>query len=220
MGRDIKILGVSSLALEGLECSIRTWQRTYEDMRLPLLGYHQAENLATAIGAMEVLAGSSNLAWDGTVAKGALPGLKCPARIEIVSRRPLVVLDAAHNVSSVKALVNTLRQAVGFERLILVLGLLVDKDLDGIFEEVAPVAYKVILTAADMPRSTPPHVLAERIRPHLGGNAEALVADSPGEALRLAKRLARPGDCICITGSFYLAGNIQELLEGKGYEGV
>lgn len=220
VGRDVKILDIRRLALDGLACSIETWQRTYDNVRLPLLGDHQAENLATAIGAMEVLAGRAGLSWDTTVAKEALQGLKCPARIEIVSRRPLVVLDAAHNVSSVKALVNTLRQAVSFERMILVLGLLVDKDLDGIFEEVAPVAHKVILTATDMPRSTPPHVLAERIRAYLGENAEALVADSPGEALRVAKRLARPGDCICITGSFYLAGKIRELLEGKGYEGV
>ncbi len=221
VGRDIKILDTRRLALDGLVCSIETWQRTYDDVRLPLLGDHQAENLATAIGAMEVLAGRTGLSWDATVAKEALQGLKCPARIEIVSRRPLVVLDAAHNVSSVKALVNTLRQAVSFERLILVLGLLVDKDLDGIFEEMAPMAHKVILTAANMPRSTPPHVLAERIRAYLGQDSEALVADSPGEALRVAKKLARPGDCICITGSFYLAGNMRELLEGgEGYEEV
>ncbi|MFQ5957356.1 MAG: bifunctional folylpolyglutamate synthase/dihydrofolate synthase [Candidatus Brocadiales bacterium] len=216
VGRDIEILSLKSLALDGLVCDIRTWNRVYNDLRLPLLGEHQAENLASAIGAVEVLAECGGLSWDEAVAKEALKALQCPARVEVISRRPLVVLDAAHNVSSMHALVDTLRKAMRFDRLILVLGVSVDKDLEGIFGEVVPMVHKVVLTAADMPRSAPPGLLAEKIGTYLGEGAEALVVDDPCEALEQAKRLAGPEDCICITGSFYLAGKIKELLEREG----
>ncbi|MEE9514929.1 MAG: folylpolyglutamate synthase/dihydrofolate synthase family protein [Candidatus Brocadiales bacterium] len=215
VGRDMEILGLKGLALDGIMCDIKTWQRTYHNLRLPLRGEHQAENLAAAIGAVEVLAGSGGLSWDETVAAKALEGLQCAARIEVVSRRPLVVLDSAHNVSSARALTDTLRKSMSFDRLVLVLGLSMDKDLEGIFAEVAPMAHRVVLTAPDFPRSAPPGLLAERIMPHLRPGGEALVADDPCDALRLAKKLARPEDCICITGSFYLAGRMKELLEGE-----
>ncbi len=215
VGRDIEILGLKGLALDGLVCGIKTWKRVYNNMRLPLLGDHQAENLASATGAVEVLAEHGGIPWDETVAVKALRGLQCPARIEAVSKRPLVILDAAHNVSSMHALVDTLRKAVSFDRLILVLGLSMDKDLEGIFEEIVPMAHKVVLTAADLPRSVPPRLLAERMGAYLRKGGECLVADDPREALKQAKELARPEDCICITGSFYLAGKIKELLESE-----
>ena len=213
VGRDIEVVGVKALALDGITCSVKTWKGTYTDLRLPLLGSHQAENLATAIGAMEVLAEGGGLSWNETAAREALRGLKCPARIEVISERPLVILDAAHNVSSMRALVDTLRNAMSFDRLVLVLGLSMDKDLEGIFKEVVPVAHRVILTAADTPRAAPPSLLAERISAYLGGGKKALVVEDPRRALEQARKLARPEDCICITGSFYLAGKIKELFE-------
>ncbi|MFQ5862988.1 MAG: bifunctional folylpolyglutamate synthase/dihydrofolate synthase [Candidatus Brocadiales bacterium] len=216
VGRDIKIIGLKNLALDGLMCCIKTWKRTYDNLRLPLLGDHQAENLASAIGAMEVIAECGGLSWDEMVAVEALQGLQCPARLEVISRRPLVILDAAHNVSSMRALVGTLRRVVSFDRLILVLGLSMDKDLEGVFGEVVPMAHRVVLTAADLPRSAPPSLLAEKIGAYLGEGGEALVVEDPREALKQAKELARPEDCICITGSFYLAGRIKELLEREG----
>lgn len=213
VGRDIEVLGLEALALDGLMCSIKTWKRVYNDMRLPLLGNHQAENLATAIAAMEVLAEDKGFSWDDTLAREALQGLRCPARIEVISKRPLVILDAAHNVSSVHALVDTLKKVMEFDRLILVLGMSIDKDLEGIFREIVPLAHKVVLTAADMPRAVPPRLLAERIGAYLGEDKKAVAVDNPRQALERARKLARPEDCICITGSFYLAGKMKELLE-------
>lgn len=216
VGRDIEVFDTKNLALDGLICGIKTWRRTYNNLPLPLLGEHQTENLASAIGAVEVLAEYSEISWNEKVAADALQGLRCPARIEVISKRPLVVLDAAHNVSSMRALVSTLRKAVRFDRLILVLGLSMDKDMKGIFAEIVPVTHRVILTTAGMPRSAPPGLLAEKIGGYLGQDGEALVVEDPHEALRQAEELAGPEDCICITGSFYLAGKIKEMLEGKG----
>lgn len=217
VGREIEIFDRKGLGPDGVTCGIKTWQRTYNNLQLPLLGDHQVENLATAVGAVEVLARSGGgLSWNETVAAEALRSLQCPARIEVVSNRPLVVLDTAHNVSSMRALADTLKEAVNFDRLILILGLSVDKDFHGIFKEIVPMAHRVILTAPDFPRSAPPGLLAERIGTHLRDGGEATVADDPRDALKEARKLARPEDCICITGSFYLAGRIKELLEGEG----
>ena len=65
---------------------------------LPLIGRHQVENCATAIGALEVLSETGVVNTDNEMVINALARVKCPARIEVVSEKPLVVLDTAHTV--------------------------------------------------------------------------------------------------------------------------
>ena len=213
VGRDIGITSVKGLSLEGVECDIRTWAREYRGLRIPLLGNHQARNCACALGAIEVLAEKRSIQWSEEMAKRALSHLRCPARIEVVSREPLVILDSAHNVPSMRALVSTLgelRKDVPLKRLILVLGLSQDKDVDGILREIGPFADELILTTSGYPRAAEPRLLRKRVMELLG--RRALVVGEAGRALERAKKLAKPGDCICVTGSFYLAGRVMEAM--------
>ncbi|HHT9118519.1 MAG TPA: bifunctional folylpolyglutamate synthase/dihydrofolate synthase [Candidatus Hypogeohydataceae bacterium YC38] len=211
VGRDIEVLHLTSIPLYGFGCDIRTWRREYQGLRLPLLGEHQAHNCATALGAMEVLAQSGELEWDEGLARRALASLRCPGRIEVVANNPLIVLDSAHNVSSIRALVRTLRRDLDFQRLILILGVSRDKDILGILREVAGVPDELIFTRAPSPRAAEPDFLAQEFRTNFG--REGKVVEEAEEALRLARSLAQPGDCICVTGSFYLAGRIKEIME-------
>lgn len=216
VGRDIEVTSVRGIPLEGVECNVRTWAREYRDLRIPLLGNHQARNCACALGVMEVLAGEGSIKWseepeepEETVRR-ALNHLCCPARIEVVSREPLIILDSAHNVPSMRALAETLKRDVPFKRLILVLGLSQDKDIDGILREIVPLADELILTSSGYPRAAGPGLLGEKVMGLFGRRSRVV-----GEVARVmeeAKRLARPGDCICVTGSFYLAGRVMEVM--------
>ena len=219
VGRDIEVTSVKGIPLEGIECDVRTWDREYRGLRIPLLGNHQARNCACALGVMEVLAGEGSIKWSEEpeepekpekIVRRALNHLRCPARIEVVSREPLTILDSAHNVPSMRALAETLKRDVPFKRLILVLGLARDKDIDGILREIVPLADELILTSSGYPRAAGPEALRKRVQELLG--RKALAVGEAGKALEEAKRLARRGDCICVTGSFYLAGRVMEVM--------
>ena len=210
VGRDIEVTSVRGIPLEGVECNVRTWAREYRGLRIPLLGNHQARNCACALGVMEVLAGEGSIKWSEEMARRALNHLRCPARIEVVSREPLTILDSAHNVPSMRALAETLKRDVPFKRLILVLGLARDKDIDGILREIVPLADELILTSSGYPRAAEPGLLGEKVMGLFG--RRALVVGEVARVMEEAKRLARPGDCICVTGSFYLAGRVMEVM--------
>lgn len=213
VGRDIEVIRlrrIKGIPLEGVECNVRTWAREYRGLRIPLLGNHQARNCACALGVMEVLAEKRSIQWSEEMARRALSHLRCPARIEVVSREPLIILDSAHNVPSMRALAETLRRDVPFKRLILVLGLSQDKDIDGILREIVPLADELILTSSGYPRAAGPGLLREKVMGLFG--RRALVVGEVERVMEEAKRLARPGDCICVTGSFYLAGRVMEVM--------
>ncbi len=216
VGRDIRVTSVKGISLEGLECDIKTWAREYRSLRIPLLGDHQARNCACALGVIEVLVEKDDIQWSAEMAQRALNNLRCPARIEIVSREPLIILDSAHNVPSIRALASTLgrlRRDIPFKRLLLVLGLSQDKDVDGILREIVPLADELVLTTSGYPRAAEPKFLRKKVMEIFGPlEADALVVGDARKALEKAKKLAQPGDCICVTGSFYLAGKVMEIM--------
>ncbi|MFW6163988.1 MAG: glutamate ligase domain-containing protein, partial [Planctomycetota bacterium] len=133
------------------------------------------------------------------------------ARIETVAEGPRVVVDAAHNVASVRALLATLDAEFAFDRLLFVVGVSADKDVDGILRELAPRAALVVTTASDSPRACPPEDLLRLVQAI--GDVEAVARAEPEQALHLARERAGPDDLVCVTGSFYLAGEVIEALE-------
>ena len=140
----------------------------------------------------------------------ALAKIKCPARIEVISENPLIVLDTAHTVSSMKVLRESINENFPFKKLIVIIGLSADKDIKGILREIASIADDLILTRTGNPREAAPEqmaVIAKRFY-----RKKPLVIEDIDEALREAKGIAKKDDLICITGSFFLAGKIKKLL--------
>src|SRR5262249_28964526 len=126
---------------------VTTRQRPWPEMELKLLGDHQAANAALVVAAVEELRRQGMHVSDAAVTAG-LANVHWPARLEVLSRRPLVVLDCAHNDASIQALVDTLRQsfpapiptngsARGGRRL-LVFASSSDKDVPGILRTLGP----------------------------------------------------------------------------------
>jgi dihydrofolate synthase/folylpolyglutamate synthase len=182
----------------------------WPEMELGLLGEHQAANAAVAVRCVEVLRAQGWSIRDDAVAAG-LSEVSWPARLEVVGRRPLVVLDCAHNVASAEALVETLQSTFPPLRRWLVFAGSADKDLSGILGVLAPHFTHAFLTRyGNNPRSLPAEDVAALLR--RVSDLPSTVCPAPEEAWRLARSQARPDDLICITGSVFLAGELRPLL--------
>jgi dihydrofolate synthase/folylpolyglutamate synthase len=193
-----------------------TERQTWPVMELNLLGEHQAANAAVAVACVETLRAEGWTVPDAAVAEG-LAGVQWPARLEVLGRRPLVVLDCAHNVASAQALVETLQTSFPPGRRLLVFASSGDKDLAGIFRVLAPHFAHVFLTRyTGSARSAPPEQLAHLLRS--GSDVAASTHAAPVEAWQAARAAAGPEDLLCVTGSVFLAGELRPFLIDQGHE--
>jgi dihydrofolate synthase/folylpolyglutamate synthase len=191
---------------------VTTRRRQWPELELNLLGEHQAANAAVAVAAVEELRQAGWHLPDAAVAAG-LAEVNWPARLEVVGRRPLVVLDCAHNVASAVALVQTLRESFPPARRWLVFAASRDKDLAGMSRVLGPHFAGAFLTRfTDSPRGVPPAQLASILEAN--GGPPATLCPTPADAARAARAAAGPDDLICITGSLFLAGELRPLLVG------
>jgi dihydrofolate synthase/folylpolyglutamate synthase len=185
-------------------------------LKVGLLGRHQAANAAVALATIRTLESAGWTVEDDMVRRGLLV-VRCPARIEMVSRAPMVVSDTAHNVSSVQALLAVLDEVSCGRRRILVFAASRDKQVREMLTCLLPAFQHVLLTQfLENPRSCAPQNLYDVARPladSMGLAALPLTLhDSPHDAWTQARRLARDEDVICITGSFFLVSEIRGLV--------
>jgi dihydrofolate synthase / folylpolyglutamate synthase len=187
-----------------------TRERVWPWMELNLLGEHQADNAALVVACVEELRAQGWTISDAATAAG-LAGTIWPARMEVLGRRPLVVLDCAHNPASAEALTQTLLTSFPPCRRLLVFAGSSDKDIGGMFRVLAPHFAHVFLTPyLGSARSTPPEQLADLWR--AAGGAAAILCRAPADAWKSARRMANADDLICVTGSIFLAGEMRPLL--------
>jgi dihydrofolate synthase/folylpolyglutamate synthase len=170
--------------------------------KLPLLGKHQLDNAATAVLAVEALAGSGVKVGEEEV-KSGLESVKWQARIEAIKRRPLLIVDAAHTADSARRLRDTLDEYFKVDSATLVIGVMGDKDLEGLAMAIEPVARRVIATRADHPRALDPLKIT-RLFQDMG--IETITQPNVGDAVDAALNLSTPSEAIVILGSVALAG--------------
>jgi dihydrofolate synthase/folylpolyglutamate synthase len=194
---------------EGQDFRLRTPGGTY-GLHLPLLGRHQLENAATAVLAAEALA-RQGVELSEVACRRGLKGLRWPGRLEIVRRRPLVVLDGAHNGESARRLREALEEDLSIGRAILVVGYSGDKDATALAREMEPVAARVIATRSRSPRAAPPQEVAAAFAEH---GIAASCEESVAAAMDAALAQAEPGDAICVFGSLFVAAEAREHLLG------
>jgi len=190
------------------------------DVAIGMLGHHQAANAATAIAVVESLRDRGFPIGDAHVRHG-LKEAKAPARVEVIQKDPLFIVDAAHNVASAAALADTLRTtfpdlfsedrglAAGAPSRTLVFATSSDKDAAGMMRRLAPLFDRVLLTRYENnPRFIPPDQLKSQLGEILA-EKEVVVCRDPlaaGEALA-----SGPADAIVIAGSFFIAAEMRAL---------
>jgi dihydrofolate synthase/folylpolyglutamate synthase len=163
----------------GARCGHRYW--------MPLLGEHQLINATTAVAVAELLPGLGVHISEEAIAQG-LRQVRWPGRLEVLSRAPFLVVDGAHNADSAHQLAAALRKCFQYERLFLIFGASLEKDVDGMLRELLPLVHRVIVTQAQHPRASAVQPLREEL---LARGYEPLSSNSVAEALDCALGLAQ-----------------------------
>lgn len=181
-------------------------------LELALFGEHQATNLGVAMGLVLLLREQGYTIPDGAVQAGTRQ-VRWPGRLQVVAQRPWVVLDVAHNEAAARALVAALPRMIRYERLVAVIGLSAEKDAAAFCRTLAPLVDVAVLAQARIDRALPAQELANQSQ---GLWRQFEVEPDVKEAVRRARELASPEDCILVTGSFYVVG---EVMEAMGHGG-
>ena len=208
VGRDIH-LKRKDWNISGQTFDLTTQSAFYPDLFLPLLGEHQAFNAATAVASIERIRKEGYTVPRTSIYDG-LREVRWPGRMQVVGRSPVILLDGAHSPTSAEALCKAIREIFRYRRLILVVGLMRDKDLQAIGQVLCPFAAEIITTQAfDNPRVIPAEEIAQA---WLETGANFHVCPSVREAIPLAQSIATPSDLICIAGSIYIVGEAMKVL--------
>ncbi|MFW5416973.1 bifunctional folylpolyglutamate synthase/dihydrofolate synthase [Nocardiopsis sp. CNT-189] len=209
------------VALGGQLVTVKGLRGGYENLFLPLYGEHQAGNAAVAIAAVEAFAapaeGDDGL--DPELVGEALAQVGSPGRLEVVRRGPTVILDAAHNPAGMAASVAAVEESFDFTRLVALVAIMADKDVEGILEPLEPLVTEIVVTRNSSPRSLPPEELA-RIAEPIFGAERVRTAPRLDDAIELAIGRAEEtgetsGTGVLITGSVVTAGDAGLLLKGE-----
>jgi len=167
---------------------------------IPLLGDFQLENAATAVAALEILSSDGFDISAVSIAQG-LAQVRWPGRFQIVQQQPTVVIDGAHNVASMKRLVDNMKTYFPRKGILLVFGTSCDKDIPGIIDELVLLSPRVILTQASHSRAAPLAALAAEFTKR---GIETETRRTITEAISRAMSLASETDVVCVTGSLFV----------------
>lgn len=191
---------------------------TQEFLNLPcaLRGSHQIDNAACALALIEKSVMPSRAISKDAIIQG-LSSVTWEGRLETLMTNPLMVCDGAHNPAAARRLAHHLKSMIGDvpgRKMILIVAMMQDKNIDAYLAELIPKATIVICTQIEHPRSATTQMLQSKIS--MEGLPVHEVA-TPSDALALATRLSNPHDLICVTGSLFLVGAVKSVLAGTTY---
>ena len=169
----------------------------------PLAGEHQVENAATAAVALVRLGLPIHQIQTG------IAGAEWPGRLELLSERPEIVIDGAHNPAGARALAAYLDRFYSQRRVRIIYGAMRDKAVEEVCGILFPRAQQVIATAPQQPRALHPEAILQ-----VAEHSNIRTAPGLAEALEMVKD-SGPEDAIFITGSLYLVGEARALIGAK-----
>lgn len=188
--------------------SMELYEKSYSDVEISMVGHHQAENLKTALATLEILRKSGAVKLDREALYEGLKRARQPGRFEVISEDPLVIIDGAHNEAGAQVLQETMAQHFAGKKILLVAGILADKEIDSIVKFLTKITDHIIVTEPDNPRK----LAAEKLAEHVADFGVAAEAVSDVEAtVHRAKELADGYDVILFAGSLYLIGDVRRL---------
>lgn len=210
-------------AVGGQVVSLQGLRAQYDDVFLPLYGAHQAQNAAVALAAVEAFlaSGEESQALSDDLVREAFAEVSSPGRLEVIRRSPTIVLDAAHNPHGAEATAAALLDSFTFDPLIGVMGVMADKDYEGVLSAFEPVLRHLVVTRNSTDRSMAPEALAAAAREIFGEDRvsiEANLADAIDAACALAEEDGSGSistGAVLVTGSVVTVGEARALLKGN-----
>ncbi len=178
-------------------------------LRIHMLGRHQIDNASLALAAVECMR-NAGLAIEESAFRRGLGQTLWEGRMERLSERPDIYVDGAHNPASARVIARSMAEMKrAYRKLVLIIGILADKDYGGIIDELVPLADHVVVTRPQYSRAMDVSTLASEIKARHGS------VDTTGsveEAIRAAEKAASGDDLILITGSLYVVGDAKAAL--------
>ena len=178
------------------------------NLELNLAGRHQIINATTALGAIEMVGENGYRIGNEAIYEG-LRGVQWSGRLDVVMESPTVLLDGAHNPGAAKKLKEAILEEFAYELLLLVLGIMNDKDYRRIISILVPLADMTVLCKSRCERAALPQVLLNEVT-RIGKRGK--IVEDVGEAVQHLLSLATERDLICVTGSFYTIGEAKAYL--------
>lgn len=191
---------------------IKTGKHDYS-VNLALLGKHQLLNCATAIYAVEYLI-TKGVQIEGKHIFSALEKVKWPGRMEIMSINPLVIIDGAHNIDGIKKLTESVTTYFSYNNLVLILGILADKQVEQMVQTIVPKAKKIIAVTPNSNRAELGAELAEVIKKY---NNNVEVVEDYSEALKIGMNNCKSEDILLVCGSLYMIGGMRGIIKKSDY---
>ncbi|TFC43621.1 bifunctional folylpolyglutamate synthase/dihydrofolate synthase [Cryobacterium shii] len=214
-GEDFALLS-SQVAVGGQLISVRGLAGTYSDLFLPMYGTHQAQNAAVAIAAVESFLGAGATALSYALVEEGLASATSPGRLQLVGVEPTVLVDAAHNPHGATALSAALGDYFDFDEIVAVVGILADKDADGIVTALLPSVSRFHVTQSHSERAIGVDDLADLVA-ETAGEVSTIRFDDLAAALDSARdwALESPKRAVIVTGSITLVGEAITLADSR-----
>ena len=192
---------------------IESYKNQYT-IKLPLLGEHQILNLNVALNTIEVLCEQEKIKFDKNLVEKSLEDVKWIGRLEVLGKKPTIVIDGAHNIDGIKALRKNIEKYFKYNKIYLLLGILADKQVKEMIEEIALIAEKIYALTPHSERAELSEDLKNEI---LKYNPNTIAFESYEEAFLLALKEANEEDLILISGSLYMIGDMRKIITKKLY---
>lgn len=208
--RRCELVVASNTQLSVKKADITGTDVKYGDLSLhiPFCGVHQIENASLALNAISILREKGYLIPDDALADG-FKKASVPARTEILSDSPLVILDGSHNEGSTSALARVIAEYLSDRKILAVIGMMADKDCAANLDNLLPFFAKVIAVKPSNPRSLDPTDLCRMVSDR---QIECEAVEDPREGAASALAQIENYDALIVCGSLYLAADIRPTL--------
>ena len=200
---DVSALSVGEEKIDGTDVEYKSLH-----YKLPLAGKHMVYNSITAVEAVRSL-DRFNINISDEAIRNGIETSVMPARMELIKKKPVIILDGGHNEGCAQALADYIRKHIEGKRIIMVSSLMADKDYESYLRTVLPFAETFIATKADVPRALSSDELMKTASVYC---KNCFDISEPEKAIKAALNITQPEDVLIICGSFYLAGEIRNYL--------
>ena len=181
----------------------------YEDLEIKLIGEHQINNSILALSAIKFLKELKNLNISEENIRNGLINTRWPGRIEKIMEKPIFIIDGAHNEDGARSLAKAIEKNFNGKKATLLIGMLEDKDIDGVLEILMPYFDKVITTTPDNDRAINCEVLKDKISKYVDN---VVCKENIEDAVNYTLKNAKEDDVIISAGSLYMIGAVRTIL--------
>jgi len=191
----------SEFSLENIKIELKP----YGEIIVPLVGTYQPYNATLAITALEILRDKGYKIGDDDIKKG-IASVKWPGRFEVLGRSPVFIMDGSHNPQGMEEAAKSLRHYFPDEKIIFIVGVMADKDIDAMFGHIAPIAKTFITVEPDYIRAMKSNELADRLKQF---GVQVIDCKEIDKGVSKALEMAAESDIICALGTLYFLNDVR-----------